>query len=384
MSAYFLSEAFQTVYKQSLTEDFNDNLRFVDYMLEEDIEAVVESLFWELQDYGCTAEEAFEALTEAASSDVIMESYEIISEGRNPEVRAIARQKKQEARAAQRQQRAAELRSDKRASRVQGGIRRLKAAWSGAKAGFGMANRAMSSVAGNVNQARKEGQAKLTSLLRTGADRIRKIGSDLSGETRRQRELRSDVRKNIRNVRAANRAAELDKFNRQVAAELRAPGPNISRTPDTIDTATPSFTRRTRSQGRVRTGSTRVGAGPNISRRPSAPSSSERRYPSEPSGQTTLFTSPLKGKSAGVDVKVPPSGMKPYGKRKSAKPLERTRQTTLLNRFREEVDQELLIQYIAEDIVNSGYANNVEDALYIIENLSENVLYEITQEYLAE
>ena len=347
MSAYFLSEAYQTVYKQSLTEDFNDNLRFVDYMLEEDIEAVVESLFWELQDYGCTAEEAFEALTEAASSDVIMESYEIISEVRNPEVRAIARQKKQEARAAQRQQRAAELRSDKRASRVQGGIRRLKAAWSGAKAGFGMANRAMSSVAGNVNQARKEGQAKLTSLLRTGADRIRKIGSDLSGETRRQRELRSDVRKNIRNVRAANRAAELDKFNRQVAAELRAPGPNISR-------------------------------------RPSAPSSSERRYPSEPSGQTTLFTSPLKGKSAGVDVKVPPSGMKPYGKRKSAKPLERTRQTTLLNRFREEVDQELLIQYIAEDIVNSGYANNVEDALYIIENLSENVLYEITQEYLAE
>jgi hypothetical protein len=469
MSAYFLTEAYQSVYKQRLTEGFEDNLRFIDYMLDEDIQAVVESLYWEFQDYGLSSEEAFEVIRESASPQIISESYQVLSEVRNPELRAKARQMKADARVAQREKQlkdtnatsaGVENRLNQRASRVQsnansvkrrldGPIRGVQAAMSGAKAGFGMAKSALSSAGGAMNQARKEGQAKLGSLLRAGAQRLglnrvkdaaKAAAHELSGRGARERQLKTDFAKNVSNVRSARREAERTKFGSEVASQLRTPSkdsstPTSSPTKSSTSNArgfTPSNEPRspkpptgaaqkksTRQQERKQnwqqrretqaqrlaqniqsvlnsqrpststTGRLRSPAAPDerttrTTRTRSSsvtPQSSPRRYPTEADGQTTLFTQAPKAKSAGIKTSVPVGGQRKFGRTIKPKPTERTTQTYL--RFQKN-SYEPLLDAILEDLIYEGYANNLDEALYIIENISEEALCEITEEYLAE
>jgi hypothetical protein len=122
-------------------------------------------------------------------------------------------------------------------------------------------------------------------------------------------------------------------------------------------------------------------------RRATSPASSERRYPTEKSGQTTLFTKPVAGKSVGADVKVPSGGQRKFGATRKPKGGSGKRQMPLNLRGagysetqREEF--ELLAQYILEDFINEGYADTYEDALEILENLSENSIIELTEMYL--
>jgi hypothetical protein len=118
------------------------------------------------------------------------------------------------------------------------------------------------------------------------------------------------------------------------------------------------------------------------------PASSERRYPTEKSGQTTLFTKPVPGKSAGPDVKVPSGGQRKFGATRKPK-KKNSRQMPLNLRGAgysetqtESVDFELLAQYILEDFINEGYADTYEDAFEILENLSEESILELTEMYL--
>jgi hypothetical protein len=48
----------------------------------------------------------------------------------------------------------------------------------------------------------------------------------------------------------------------------------------------------------------------------------------------------------------------------------------------ESIDFELLAQYIMEDFINEGYADTYEEALEILENLSEGSILELTEMYL--
>ena len=76
MSIYSLTEAYCEIYDHRKVEDLFDNLRFVDYMLQEDIEQVVEELVWEYRDYGNNLEESFNIIEYSLQDRVICESYE--------------------------------------------------------------------------------------------------------------------------------------------------------------------------------------------------------------------------------------------------------------------------------------------------------------------
>jgi hypothetical protein len=74
-----LTESYSEIYDHRKAEDLFDNLRFIDYMQDEDIQEVVESLVWEFRDYGNTLAESFDMLSFAASDTVICESYDQVS-----------------------------------------------------------------------------------------------------------------------------------------------------------------------------------------------------------------------------------------------------------------------------------------------------------------
>jgi hypothetical protein len=374
MAAYFLTEAYQSVYKQSLTEDFNDNLRFVDYMLDEDIQAVIESLIWEFQDYGCSLQEAFDTVYQCASPEVITESYQVISEARMTPAQLAQRQKFKEKQAADTKAttaaKEANQRTARRAARVQGAIKTVKAAWDGAKAGFGMAKKALSPVASTMNQARKEGQAKLGGLLRAGANLVGRVGRaasaakyELSGAGERQRNLQSDFRRNVSRVNKAAAAGEREAYGREVAAQLRAPAapkakPEARRTPPALPPARETTPARTTTSARKAAAAERLRA----AMAGSGPSGVSFAGPGGVSKPQTA-----KGKQQTAMRAA--SGVK-RSARKAPKQIN--------------ASYEYLLDTILEDLIAEGYANDVDGALYIIENLSENTLFDITQEYLAE
>jgi hypothetical protein len=208
MSLYSLTESYSEIYDHRKAEDLFDNLRFLDYMQDEDIQEVVESLVWEFRDYGNTLAESFDMLSFAASDTVICESYDQLVEDILTEATITkGSQRSQYAGSAQgrvtagrgdvmAQQAAArklakksgravsgrleaeadqqsQQRREVRRARVDGAISRVKSAMAGAKGGMGRASKALgvatrqagSAVAGLA----QKGKALLGSLLRRGA-----------------------------------------------------------------------------------------------------------------------------------------------------------------------------------------------------------------------
>lgn len=431
MSAYFLSEAYQSVYKQRLTEDFDDNLRFVDYMTDEDIEAVVESLLWEFQDYGCTMNEAFEFLYGAASPQVITESYEILSEVRNPELRAKARQMKADARVANTEKQirqtnatSAEVRKNQRASeiknaitnvrkRLDGPITAVKSAISGAKAGFGMARDGAKNIGAAVNNARKEGQAKLGSLLRTGArklglgrvrDAAKAAHHELSGRGARERELKTSFAKNVSNANKARRESERKDFGASVASELRkspSPTPKTSRPVAAkidldIKKVSGNSSGRTSEaeapKGRTHRRHGRVvsGARPNTSN--PVKKTSDRRAAALEKIKAAMSNAPSQGPATpigpvGTAGRTPGGNIRRQSTISGAWATERSRGPKRLQKAQKQqvnASYEALLDVILEDLIYEGYANNIDEALYIVESISEEALCQITEQYLAE
>jgi hypothetical protein len=282
--SYYLSEAYSNLYNPRVDSFLNDNLRFLDFMQDHEIEEVVESLFWELRDYGNTLDESFEIMLLASSDEVITEAYdelfeEFLTESRSAVLarRAAAQQGLQQ----QKQILQGDMRKDARKARVDGAISRVKAAVSGAKGGMGRAAKALAkpvaAAAQSVSKTAQEGKARLGQLLRRGISKVQSgagrvsraysaAKSELTGETGRQAALKNQMRQDIRSVRANQRT---------------------QRGKDTS-----AFT----------------GTKP-----PVPPAPAAKSYPVEPSGQTSLFSGPVKGKSVGADVSVPPGGQRKYG-----------------------------------------------------------------------
>lgn len=299
--SYYLSEAYGDLYNPRIDSYLNDNLRFIDYMQDEDIEEVVESVFWELRDYGNTLEEALEIIKISASDEVITESYDELLEEFLVESRSQLMARRQAAQQGLQQQKArlqSDTRKEARRARVDGAISRVKAGIAGARGGMGRAAKALgsrvTSAASTAGKAAQEGKARLGQLLRRGVSKVQagagRVGraytaakKELTGETGRQAELRRSLRQNVRSARAAQRA---------------------SATKDTSEFEKPA----------------------------SAPTSSERRYPVEPSGQTNLFTGPVKGKSVGASTSVPSGGQRKFGKTRKPKGGSGVRQLPM--RFR--------------------------------------------------
>ena len=479
MTKYALTEAYSEIYNPRNVEDIFDNLRFVDSMLDEDIQEVIEELVWEFRDYGNTLDEAFDILHYAVQPQVITESYrEIINDilteatvtrgktsvtssaerprtpgagsskitlGRGgtpvPSVSAVTptinltpdQRQRSDARAA----RLSNVLSGVKKS-LSGPISSVKQSISGAAGGMGKAAKALGS--GVVER----GKALLKGLLRRGGQAATAAGKSIerrgtqatsSGLSTRQQGrvgrsgqmelvleptakektggMASRVGRAIRSVGAAmqRRAgrpeskmtrAKYDerKAQRQADAEAAVGNPFQTSTPQRTPTgpvrpsigrvsgpaSSPNRPSAPVQTGPVRPSIGRVQPGPasrsgeTLKRHPTAPTSSERRYPTEPSGQTTMFTAPVKGRTSGADVKIPRGGQRQFGATRKPKATERTRQMPL--RLKE--DYELLTQYIAEDIVNAGYADDLYEALDIIENLDQDTLAELVSDYLID
>lgn len=507
MSIYSLTEAYCEIYDHRKAEDLFDNLRFVDYMLQEDIEQVVEELVWEYRDYGNNLEESFNIIEYSLQDRVICESYEELiqdilyeatvtrstrvpltsSTGRSStpstgsskitlgrggmqtpsgSSKVTSSNRFDQNEVNRRANRIGRIRSAKqsvksRISSLSGPISSVKQSISGAAGGMGRAAKALG------GEVVKRGRVMLKSLLRRGGKALTSAGRSIEGSgkaaaaapattrtakvgrttvttttepggAKRQAVGRAVRRVGVALQKKAGKAPEpkmsrADYYKRksertasakkEVGDAFANPGNNkkisykigsrmkTSRMSPgikpaasgyySVGTETPRYadgspagpSRTWRKYGQdsdspknapSRFKSPRASTGISRASSTSRPTSSARKYPTEPSGQTTLFTKPVKAKSVGQDIKVPVGGQKKFGKAQKSKPTERTRQTSLLSRLREDYDVDLLLQYISEDLIDAGYAYNIDEAYEIINDLDESTLTEIIYDYLEE
>ena len=351
MSRYQLSEAYASLYSPRLQEDFDDNLRFIDYMLDEDIEEVVESLFWEFRDYGHSIDESIDLLRASASSQVINESLEMLSEARytarQMQDRAAFRAKQQSDTEATSRSTDAKIRQDHRKARIDGAISRVKAAWKGAAGGLGRAAKAVRSgvsKAGEfVSQQREAGKAKLQKLMRTGSAKVERAKRDITGETARTKTLRSRQRYDSNKERRAEatKSAVGNAFSEPEKKKPQAALP----------------------PARERQDSRRAAALEKIKK--AAEGSANKGIAFSGPGGTSIAQS-AKGKQQ--------TAMRAAsGQKRQARKAKPTMQTN---------SYEALLDTIIEDLIYEGYASDEHDALNIINSLNEDTLQDITQEYL--
>jgi len=352
MSRYQLSEAYASLYSPRLQEDFDDNLRFIDYMLDEDIEEVVESLFWEFRDYGHSIDESIDLLRASANDEILCESMDYLAEA-NPYAPAGSKESQQYNKFANKAKsdwekpwRDAQRRATRKA-RIDGAISRVKAAWKGAAGGLGRAAKAVRSgvsKAGEfVSQQREAGKAKLQKLMRTGSAKVERAKRDITGETARTKTLRSRQRYDSNKERRAEatKSAVGSAFSEPEKKKPQAALP----------------------PARERQDSRRAAALEKIKK--AAEGSATKGIAFSGPGGTSIAQS-AKGKQQ--------TAMRAAsGQKRQARKAKPTMQTN---------SYEALLDTIIEDLIYEGYASDEHDALNIINSLNEDTLQDITQEYL--
>jgi hypothetical protein len=400
MSKYYLTEAYGELYNpRRADETFYENLRFVDYLMQEEIEEVMESLLWEFMDYGNTLDESHSLIESVFSDSVILEG--VLME-LNPYAPAGSKEARQYARATTRSKRGAE-----RAAAVTGALKKAKETVG--KAATGALETGKKAAAGAYERAKGlpgKAMVALKGVVRKGATAAgRKI--EKSGEKARKKAqidaAGADYSSSARSsggysVVAASKArtagikaaSKTGSKRRAIGRYLRKVGAMVGRAGKGSSENKSRMTRDDlRANNARRADAARQAVGDPFSSTSSGRSTPERKYPIEKSGQITLFDKPVPGKSAGADVKVPSGGQRKFGATRKPKGGSGKRQLPLNLRGagysetqRESVDFELLAQYILEDFIAEGYANNYEDALEILENLSEESILELTEMYL--
>jgi len=373
MSRYSLSEEYSKIYSNKFDTLSYNNLRFLDLMLDEDIEQVMESLYWEFRDYGNSSDEAFSILESSLEDEVLSESLEYICE-MNPYASAGSEAARAYNKYVSKNKKTAEQKSkwDSRKARVTGAVRKVKG---DVKAG--VANLAKSAQS-NISSARKSGMAQLTRLVR-GA---RKVGGAVASKTR---ELASSAREGGRKVAAATRAgaqAFKQELSRKPAPQMKAlPAAGqtsassrrnrvatASRGTQVINTATQPAYRKPGAPVRGLLPSASVGA---------AQRASEQERSQARRNRVATATAGTSRSSKGSRFAAP-------GGRLSSQ-RSRTGRREAAGRFAKKAgvseNFEYLLSIIAEDLVNEGYADTFEDALIIFENLSDSIVESTLQEY---
>ena len=430
MSKYHLTEAYGNLYNpRKADETFYENLRFVDYLMQEEIEEVMESLLWEFMDYGNTLDESY-GLIKDTFSDVILE--EVLNEARMSPQRMAQRAAERQATLKQVAGEKATTKRKERVAKVTGALKKagetVKGAATGASSATmgalragkqaaagayerakGKAGEAMAALRGvvrkgaaaaikkgrSVEKAGKEAEkttvtttttsgggrysspSTQTTVEKSGGAKRRAIGSLLARAGKKlAKGLKSEPSRMSRADLEANKARRAAAAKSAVGEPFGATSSGRPQGPHQQSTTKPQGPKAPAAQG---------------PRRSASPTSSERKYPTEKSGQTTLFTKPVPGKSAGAEVKVPSGGQRKFGATRKPKGGSGKRQLPLnlkgagySETQRESVDFELLAQYILEDFINEGYADNYEDAFEILENLSEESILELTEMYLED
>lgn len=341
MSRYNLSEAYAELYSNKLNEDIDDNLRFIDYMQDEDIQEVVESLYWEFRDYGYTSDGAFDVLKEAASDEVLTESVDYLCEGRvSPKQKETrvddnARRKRQAAATTADKKR--NLRHSERQARVANVVNKFRDIVGKVKNfGTNAVNKAKSYGAGAATAAQllpgaaaTAGKARLTNLLRTGARLA--VNSIPSGA----------------NVAIANYAGR----NKLVQGRTGKPLSGNSIAP-------------------------KLNVSKDVSKKLPIYKSVVKDIPNIPKRAAKNVIGKVKGTAKGLIGKIAGGVSKVAGRVASSS-------GNLADRLSEE-QYELLAQYILEDLIQGGYANDYDSALIILNNLSEETVGELALNYLED
>lgn len=396
---YYLSEAYSDLYNPRVDSNLDDNLRFIDPMEDSDIEEVVESLVWEICDYGNSLEESFDILSHAASDEIITEAYEdlvydFLSESRSQVMARRAAAKQGLEREKSRLQ--SDVRKEARRARVDGAISRVKSAISGARGGMG---RAAKNLGGQVAKARSEGKARLGQLLRRGL----KSTGRLMGSAGKA--IEKSGQKSSESGLASRRAGRVDRGG-QMSLVLEPTtkektGGAMSKIGRGIRKAGAAVGKlgKTKSQGMSRgsyeqrkaerSSSARASVGKAFDSKPAA---KKPVAALPPAGGTSARPMTQRRKEALEKISKAAEGKASKGRRFSAPggvSSPKRAHTDIkgqAGRFAQKAlkEYEDILDTILDTLVEEKYAKDHESALNIFLNLSEDMVYDLTEDFLVD
>jgi len=370
MSRYQLTEAYGELYNARLTEEsFYDNLRFVDYLQQEQIEEVMESLIWEFMDYGDTLDEAVGTLEVIFTDDeIISESLEMITEAMSVSQRRSSQRGLRgnySAQDAQRFQTSAGATASSATRDLERAKELAKSAHTSASDSAARARRAerstavrgaLRSAAGTVGSALSKARTgirnRISQLKQTGSAAAEKAKAGLARVARVGRGIAGGVEGAIVGAKIGARRA------------YNAPAPVAK-----ARTSGREQTQQARTAARAANGNAFAAAAPKAA----TPVLMQKPpLPPRPRVAVAPVTSAPKSRGMG-------SAKNRARMEKNKEAYEKAKQ-----QLKASVDYDLLTQYMVEDIIAEGYADTESEALYILENMSEENLSELAECYLED
>jgi len=402
---YYLSEAYSDLYNPRVDSNLDDNLRFIDSMEDSDIEEVVESLVWEICDYGNSLDESFDILSHAASDEIITEAYEdlvsdFLSESRSQVMARRAAAKQGLEREKSRLQ--SDVRKEARRSRVDGAISRVKSAIAGSRGGMG---RAVKNLGGQVAKARSEGKARLGQLLRRGLKSTGRLMGSAGKAIEKSGQKSSESGLASRRAGRVDRGGQMSLVLEPTAKEKT--GGAMSKIGRGIRKAGAAVGKlgKTKPQGMSRgsydqrkaerASSARASVGKAFDSKPADKKATASKKPVAalpPAGGTSARPMTQRRKEALEKISKAAEGKASKGRRFSAPggiSSPKRAHTDIkgqAGRFAQKAlkEYEGILDTILDTLVEEKYAKDHESALNIFLNLSEDMVYDLTEEFLVD
>jgi|688.fasta_scaffold08325_21 hypothetical protein len=359
MSKYYLTEAYGELYSTRLTEaSFYENLRFVDFLQQEEIEEVMEALIWEFMDYGDTLNEAVDTLGAVFENDeVLAESLDILAEQTAAGAARMAQRKStRERQAADSAKTNVEKESNVR-SFADRDARARRAARSAAVRGA--LSGAKRSVEGALSGVHKQIRDKKAQLKKGFSDTSEKAKAALSRVARGGRRVMNAVRGSVQGAKIGAQVGY--NYPLKTSAE-RSPARERTQQRRDVAKATASDT-----FSRPKAKPVVVGSYPGRSKDKPVVVGTYPGRKAEPSPKA-----PVKSRSM-----VSAKSRARMDKNKEA--YEKAKQ-----KLNASVDYDLLTQYMIEDLIDEGYAETEAQAITILEDMSEENLNEFAAQYIQD
>jgi len=468
MSRYYLSEAYGELYNPRKTDEtFYENLKFVDYLIQEEIEEVMESLLWEFMDYGNTLDESYNMIQNTFSDNIL---EEVLAEAMNPRQKAeraarLGTERAATLKTARRQERVAKVTgAAKKAgesvraaaagvgANAMGALRRGRQVAAGAyERTKGIAGKAMAALTGLV----RKGAFAVGSKMRQAGEKIEKSGkaaasapavtrsanvggrrhtyvSEPTPETGGKRRAIGSAIKGIadRLIKSGAERTKLPPRTHITSASRVPPNIPLSSTPKSTPKVNsgskyygPStgdvnyYNPTSLALGTKKYSAPKFNSGSEVST--TKGNSSTKSAPKSTSTTSTPIdnTTVNQGKTGRVHRRhgklvsgarpstpsTPSTQQKPkattrkIGRLKPPTPEQQEKINNIKAAIAEREatkkaakkkpvaeNYELLTQYILEDLINEGYADDFESAMVILENLSDDVVEELALQYLGD
>lgn len=392
MSKYHLTEAYGNLYNpRKADETFYENLRFVDYLMQEEIEEVMESLLWEFMDYGNTLDESYDLIEGVFSDDVILEEalYEARMSPRQKAERAARVGGERQAALSQIAGEKAQARKEARKAAVTGALksagRAVKGAATGtASAAMGAMRAGKQAAAGAYERAKGlpgKAMAALKGLVRKGAAAAIKQGRGTERAGREAERTTVTTRTTSGGGRGVAPSTETT-VQKSGGSKRRAVGRLLQKAGKAVAGAMKSRMsrgdyeqRKANRAAAARQAVDDVVASTPKAALPSAEMNKRRRSAEQKKAAAAA------GRGPGETRVGAPAGT--FKTKKSRREATKMMKRLGVNpeQVGESIDFELLAQYIMEDFINEGYADTYEEALEILENLSESSIVELTEMY---